>query len=107
MDGKTDNVFELTWDASNVKFTIAAAYAIPAKYNWTGKSEHIDFGHKRFVILTPQGCDNTATTNIQTVVALSRILNPSAKFFEYATVFELDNIIATPNHNQLIETHAF
>lgn len=86
----TDYVYELTWSAADGKFTVANTHAIPAKYSWGGKAEHIDFGHKRFVILTPIGCDNTATSSQETVDEFSVIANPSAKFFAYDTVFEAD-----------------
>lgn len=85
----TEHVFELTWDEANQKFTVAKAYPIPAKYSWSGKAEHIDFGHKRFVIMSPIGCSNTATTAINTVVAKSPIANPSAKFFQYSDVTQV------------------
>jgi hypothetical protein len=49
-------VFELLWDETNSRFTPAEAYPIPSKFEWKGKPEHIDFGHKRFVIMNYMDC---------------------------------------------------
>ena len=49
-------VFELAWDENRHKFTPAEAYPIPNKFDWDGLPEHIDFGHKRFVIMVYMNC---------------------------------------------------
>lgn len=63
------------------------------------QAEHIDFGHKRFVILTAMDCDNTSDTSSRDVVPLSVIDNPSAKFFEYAMLSSLEVDTASDGNN--------
>lgn len=42
--------------------------------------------------MTYMDCDNTADTSLETVVPLSVIDNPSAKFFEYASIDTNTNV---------------
>jgi hypothetical protein len=77
-------VFELTWDETNHRFTPEEAYPIPSKFAWDGLPEHIDFGHKRFVIMNYMNCDAVADVLSQDHDDLVVITSPSAQFFEYA-----------------------
>lgn len=98
----------MTWDEANYKFTPAEAYPIPSKFDWDGLPEHIDFGHKRFVIMNYMNCaavqDSASQDHDDDVV----ITNPSAQFFEYAMLSGVqDPAVLDTNSNDLLDSSEY
>lgn len=97
----------MLWDESNYKFTPVEAYPIPSKFDWDGLPEHIDFGHKRFVIMNYMDCTAVGDSTIEDHDDLAVITNPSAQFFEYAMLSGVMDSSMDSNSNALVDSSEY